>query len=85
MPTPGPRTSAATRRRVERSAGALSTAAIRRMETNHDWYRALSAEDRSWVGLVAQAGIGAVHRVVPRPGGQPRRSRPTCSAPPRAS
>ena len=28
------------------------------MET-HDWYRALSAEDRSWVGLVAQAGIGA--------------------------
>src|SRR3954463_2283541 len=29
------------------------------METNHDWYRALSAEDRSWVGLVAQAGIGA--------------------------
>src|SRR3954447_1646589 len=59
MPTPGPRTSAATRRRVERSAGVLSTAAIRRMETNHDWYRALSAEDRSWVGLVAQAGIGA--------------------------
>ncbi len=24
-----------------------------------DWYRALSAEDRSWVGLVAQAGIGS--------------------------
>ena len=59
MPTKGHRTSVATRRRVERSAGALSTAAIRRMETNHDWYRALSAEDRSWVGLVAQAGIGA--------------------------
>src|SRR3954469_12682128 len=59
MPTPGHRTSTATRRRVERSAGVLSTAAIRRMETNHDWYRALSAEDRSWVGLVAQAGIGA--------------------------
>ena len=27
------------------------------MESRHDWYRALSAEDRSWVGLVAQAGI----------------------------
>jgi DNA-binding PucR family transcriptional regulator len=53
------RTSAETRRRVERGAGALSTEAIRRMETGHDWYRALSAEDRSWVGLVAQAGIGA--------------------------
>jgi len=29
------------------------------METHYDWYRALSAEDRSWVGLVAQAGIAA--------------------------
>ena len=27
------------------------------METHHDWYRDLSAEERSWVGLVAQAGI----------------------------
>jgi len=27
------------------------------METDHEWYRALSAENRSWVGLVAQAGI----------------------------
>ncbi|GAB3447162.1 fatty acid biosynthesis transcriptional regulator FasR [Phycicoccus ginsengisoli] len=45
--------------RVERSAGELSSAATRRMEAAHDWYRALSAEDRSWVGLVAQAGIAA--------------------------
>jgi DNA-binding PucR family transcriptional regulator len=45
--------------RVERSAGELSSAATRRMEASHDWYRALSAEDRSWVGLVAQAGIAA--------------------------
>jgi hypothetical protein len=52
-----PRGSAATRRRIERSSGALSTAANKRMETHYDWYRALSAEDRSWVGLVAQAGI----------------------------
>ena len=27
------------------------------METDHEWYRSLSAENRSWVGLVAQAGI----------------------------
>src|SRR6478735_10709730 len=71
MPTKGHRTSAATRRRVERSAGALSTAAIRRMETNHDWYRALSAEDRSWVGLVAQAGIAAFIAWCRDPSGQP--------------
>ncbi|NHN57364.1 PucR family transcriptional regulator [Calidifontibacter sp. DB0510] len=29
------------------------------MEEAHDWYRALSAEDRSWVGMVAHAGIAA--------------------------
>ena len=54
-----PRGSAATQRRIERSSSALSTAANKRMETDYDWYRALSAEDRSWVGLVAQAGIAA--------------------------
>lgn len=52
-------TSAETRRRVEQGVGALSTEAIRRIESSHDWYRALSAEDRSWIGLVAQAGIAA--------------------------
>jgi PucR C-terminal helix-turn-helix domain/GGDEF-like domain len=54
-----PRGSAATQRRIEQSSSALSTAANKRMETRYDWYRALSAEDRSWVGLVAQAGIAA--------------------------
>ena len=84
MPTKGHRTSAATRRRVERSAGALSTAAIRRMETNHDWYRALSAEDRSWVGLVAQAGIAAFIAWF-RDRSATRTSPPTSSARPPAS
>ena len=37
----------------------LARAAAARMEEQLRWYRALSAEDRSWVGLVAQAGIGA--------------------------
>ena len=49
--------SAATIRRIERSSSALSTAANQYMDSRHDWYRELSAEDRSWVGLVAQAGI----------------------------
>src|SRR6478735_9418574 len=44
-------TSPATLQRVERAAGELSSGATRRMEGAHDWYRALSAEDRSWVGL----------------------------------
>lgn len=44
---------------MERSAGALATAAMQRLDTQFDWYRALSAEERSWVGLVAQSGLQA--------------------------
>ena len=54
--------SPATERRVERSAGDLSTAALRKMEANHEWYRALPPEQRSWVGLIAQAGIASFIR-----------------------
>jgi len=54
-----PRGSAATQRSIEHSSAALSTAANKHMETHYDWYRDLSAQDRSWVGLVAQAGIAA--------------------------
>ena len=51
--------SQATRDRVVQQAGALSTAAVRRLEADLDWYRVLSAQDRSWIGLVAQAGVAA--------------------------
>ena len=51
------RASDVTTRTVERSAGELATLAARRMEENLAWYRRLSAEERSQVGLVAQAGI----------------------------
>ncbi|WP_308279856.1 PucR family transcriptional regulator [Phycicoccus mangrovi] len=52
-----PTASQDTRARVTRAAGDLGAAAVRQMETDHEWFRALSAENRSWVGLVAQAGI----------------------------
>ena len=39
--------------------GALTTAAIARMDEVLPWYRAMSAENRSWVNLVAQAGVAA--------------------------
>ncbi|WP_082573759.1 CdaR family transcriptional regulator [Cellulomonas sp. Root137] len=48
-----------TQRRVRDSAGLLAGAAMRRLDEDLEWYRALPAEDRSWVGLVAQAGITA--------------------------
>lgn len=57
MTTHRPRASQATLANVLRASGQLGTAASRRMEVRHDWYRALSAQERSWVGLVAQAGI----------------------------
>ncbi|MDQ2851724.1 helix-turn-helix domain-containing protein [Dermatophilaceae bacterium Sec6.4] len=50
--------SSGTHHRLEQRAGELSTAAVQQMETAYQWYRQLSASDRSWVGLVAQAGIG---------------------------
>ncbi|MCD4527239.1 CdaR family transcriptional regulator [Nocardioides sp. cx-173] len=50
-----PRARAATA--LRRSTGALSTAAVARMEADMPWFRELSAEDRSWVALIIQAGI----------------------------
>ena len=56
-----PSSSARTRtaRALERATGDLARAAIARMDETLPWYRAMSAESRSWVGLVAQAGIAA--------------------------
>jgi DNA-binding PucR family transcriptional regulator len=56
---PRPRVSAETVRRTERASGALGTAAIAAMDKRLPWYRNMSAENRSWLGLVAQAGIAA--------------------------
>ncbi|WP_348651178.1 helix-turn-helix domain-containing protein [Micromonospora sp. WMMD882] len=47
----------ATLRRIERAAGALATASVARMDETLPWFRALPAEQRSWVMLVAQAGV----------------------------
>ncbi len=52
-PAPG----ADTLRRVRDGHALLAAAALRRLDEDLAWYRALPAEDRSWVGLVAQAGI----------------------------
>ena len=39
--------------------GTLASAAIARMDEVLPWYRAMPAENRSWVNLVAQAGVAA--------------------------
>jgi len=43
--------------RLQRSVGALSTAALARMETDIPWVADLDAQDRSMIGLVLQSGI----------------------------
>jgi len=42
---------------LARASGALSTAATARMESELGWFADLSAQDRSWVGVIVQAGI----------------------------
>lgn len=51
------RCSAETVARLERSVGELTTAALQHLEASLDWYRALSAQERSWVSVVAHTGI----------------------------
>jgi len=48
---------AATLRRIEKNAGALASSAVARMDETLPWFRALPADQRSWVMLVAQAGV----------------------------
>ncbi|HEX2774049.1 MAG TPA: helix-turn-helix domain-containing protein [Micromonosporaceae bacterium] len=48
---------AATLVRIERSAGALASASVARMDETLPWFRGLPADKRSWVMLVAQAGV----------------------------
>ncbi|ROR74131.1 PucR family transcriptional regulator [Bogoriella caseilytica] len=46
-------------RRLRSGTDLLTSEAMRRLDGELDWYRSLAAEDRSWIGLVAQAGIAA--------------------------
>jgi hypothetical protein len=45
--------------RLEASMGALGTASMLSMDERLPWFRVMSAENRSWLGLVAQAAIAA--------------------------
>jgi DNA-binding PucR family transcriptional regulator len=63
-------------RRIERSMGSLGNAAIASMDKRLPWFRAMSAEHRSWLGLVAQAGIAAFAEWIRHP----ERERPAVTA-----
>ena len=59
MTTTQPRSRAQIALRLEQSVGRLSTTALQRMEREMPWFRELSAQERSWIGLIVQAGIAA--------------------------
>jgi PucR C-terminal helix-turn-helix domain/GGDEF-like domain len=44
-------------RTIERAAGSLATASVSRMDDVLPWFRGLPPDQRSWVMLVAQAGV----------------------------
>jgi hypothetical protein len=44
-------------RRIEQAAGRLATQSVARMDEELPWFRELPADQRSWVTLVAQAGL----------------------------
>ncbi len=46
-------------RRIEHAAGRVATQSVARMDEELPWFRQLPADQRSWVTLVAQAGIAS--------------------------
>ncbi len=70
---PASRVRVETVQRLERAMGSLGTAAMASMDERLSWFRSMSAENRSWIGLVAQAGIAAFVDWIKHP----RRGRPS--------
>ncbi|MGY1711274.1 PucR family transcriptional regulator [Geodermatophilus sp. SYSU D00758] len=85
MPDRGSRRppSEATLRRLERASGALATRAVARMDDQLPWFRTMPADQRSWVMLVAQAGIASLVEWCRSPDRPPRLTGEVFGAAPR--
>jgi hypothetical protein len=75
--------STATLSRLERASGALATQAVARMDEELSWFRAMPPAQRSWVTLVAQAGIASMVEWCRNPGRPPRLTGEVFGAAPR--
>lgn len=62
---------AATVQRVREGTGVLTAAALHRLDEELPWYRGLPAEERSYVGMVAQSGITSFVTWFADPSGTP--------------
>ncbi len=67
---PSAKTRASIAKRLAAVTGKMTTATIAEMETRYHWFRRLDAEHRSWITLVAQAGIDGFVRWFAAPGPQ---------------
>jgi sugar diacid utilization regulator len=65
---PSAKTRANIGKRLSEVTGAMTTATIAEMESRHRWFQRLDAEHRSWITLVAQAGIDGFVRWFANPG-----------------
>jgi hypothetical protein len=74
---------AGTLRRLERASGSLATQAVARMDEQLPWFRAMPADQRSWVMLVAQAGIASLVEWCRNPNHPPRLTGEVFGAAPR--
>lgn len=72
-----------TLRRLERASGALATQSVSRMDEDLPWFRSMPADQRSWVTLVAQAGIAALVEWMRNPAAAPEVSGHIFAAAPR--
>ncbi|HEV7826843.1 MAG TPA: helix-turn-helix domain-containing protein [Mycobacteriales bacterium] len=72
-----------TLRRLERASGALATQSVSRMDEALPWFRSMPADQRSWVTLVAQAGIAALVEWMRNPAASPEVSGHVFAAAPR--
>jgi hypothetical protein len=70
MATPEMR--AETLRKLRAGSGRLTTAALKSLGSEYRWFGELPAQERSWVGAVAQAGIDAFIGWYENPSGQSR-------------
>lgn len=57
--------------RVREATGLLTAATMRRVEEEAPWFAGLSADERSWVGVLAQSGITAFTRWFAHPERRP--------------
>ena len=67
---PSAKTRATIAKRLAGVTGKMATATVAEMEARYHWFRRLDAEHRSWITLVAQAGIDGFVRWFAAPGPQ---------------